>query len=304
LAEPRAGALAAAAAVALLLACSREPGPPPYALEAYPTQRFRLEALDETDVDGSPVRVERSAEFRLALEPGGEAGHEIALHLERYWLRVEGAPGGESQLALSEQGLFVQAPSEGSKRLGPSDPVPGGSSVRSVLARPIASFIASGAGDVIGRPWYSQEPLVLDVPVLDWLLLCLPVLADAATPAWSGERALPRLGQYEFGISLPLRYERASAVAPGASRVLASGSLQRDEVRVTDALSGSLELDHQGEADLDARGRVREARVELRFRFASPNGTRVSSRSRVIVRCTDCDGAVNPEPPAADTQSG
>ncbi len=301
MADPRARVVVAVAA--LLLACSREPGPPPYAFAAHPVQRFRLEALDETDVDGSPVRVQRTAEFRLSLEPAGAEGHEIALTLERYWLRVEGAPGGTTELALSEQGLVVQAPNDSKQRLGPADPVPGGSSVRSVLSRPIASFISTDSGEVLGRPWHSQEPLVLDVPALDWMLLCLPILG-AATGAWSGERALPPLGQYEFGLALPLRYERVAGPFADGSRILASGTLARDGVRLSAELTGDLELDHQGESDLDARGRLREARIELRFRFESPTGTKVSSRSRVLVRCTDCDGAVNPPAPPSDTQSG
>jgi hypothetical protein len=144
---------------------------------------------------------------------------------------------------------------------------------------------------------------VLDVPVLEWMLLCLPVLAGTEG-AWSGERALPPLGQYEVGIALPLRYERADGPFGTQTRILSTGAVQRDDIRLTDALSGELDLDHQGETDLAPDGRVREARVELRFRFASPSGTRVSSRSRVLVRCTDCDATVNPPARPSDTQSG
>jgi hypothetical protein len=291
-------------ACALAAGCERAPEVPPYGFAQAREQRFSLEAIDETKIDGTPIKVRRAAEFRLELDPTpSEFGHEIALRLDRYWLSVEGPPELASELALSEKGLYARSPNDPEQRLGPTDPGPGGATLRTLLSRPIASFIARPNGEVVGTPWHAQDPLVYDVPVLDWLLLCVPVVEASAS--WSGTRALPALGQYQFGFGFPLRYERVEGV-PLASgvRVRASGVLSRHDVRVANGLSGDVELDHSGETDFDASGRVRSSRGDLKLRFSSPGGTRVDSRHRVEIRCSDCEGAVNPPAVPSDTHSG
>ncbi len=284
-------------------ACESAPVVPPYGFAQAREQRFSLEAVDETTIDGTPVKVRRVSEFRLELDPvPSEFGHEIALHLERYWLSVEGPPEVASEFALSEKGLYARSPRDPEQRLGPTDPGPSGATLRTLLARPIASFIARSNGEVVGTPWHARDALIYDVPVLDWLLLCLPVVESSAS--WSGTRALPALGQYQFGFDFPLRYERVEAPLADGVRVRASGVLSRHDVHVANGLAGDVELDHTGETDFDANGRLREARGELRLRFSSPAGTRVDSRHRVSIHCTDCDGPVNPAPARSDTHSG
>ncbi len=292
-----------ALALVALIACERAPTVPPYGFAQAHTQRFSLESIDETVIDGTPIKVRRAAEFALELDPEpSEFGHEIALRLDRYWLSVEGPPEIASELALSEKGLYARSPRDPEQRLRADEPGPGGATLRTLLSRPIASFIAKPNGEVVGTPWHAQDPLVYDVPVLDWVLLCLPVVEASAS--WGGARALPALGQYQFGFELPLRYERSGAPLASGVRVRASGVLSRHDVRVANGLSGDVELDHSGETDFDASGRVREARGDLRLRFSSPDGTRVDSRHRVAIRCSDCDGAVNPPAAPSDTHSG
>ena len=101
--------LGSAAGIALL-ACAEEPAPPPYGFALAEEQRFRFEAEDKTTVDGTPVRVQRYADVRLVADSFEPRRTELVLYLDRYYIKVEGAPGGTTELALSERGLAALSP--------------------------------------------------------------------------------------------------------------------------------------------------------------------------------------------------
>ena len=286
-----------------LLGCGEPELPPPYGFDRFPEQRFRIDAREETDVDGTPVLVQRFAEVRLAAEQASPSRTELVLYLERYYLRVEGAPGGTRELVISEQGIESRAGPEGDMRVVPDEIGPGGSSLRTLLARPIAGVVVDPRGEVLGKPWQSFDPLLMGVRVLDWLLLTLPVLETEAVGAWGGRRALPRIGQYDFGVDLPLRYELAVTGSDGTKRIRANGVVERTGLEIAAGLAGDLRLEHQAESSLDPIGRVREVRIDLRVRFEGSSGTEVSSRHLVKVRCLDCDGSINPMGGESDISS-
>ena len=279
--------------VVLLLACGSEfpIGVAPYGFAITPEQRFRLEGEDRTEIDGTTVVVDRYAELRVVSVTLAPGRYELSLYLDHFYLRVEGAPGGSSEVALSAQGLAVRSPNGGEMRLGPSDERPGGGRVQELLSRPVAGVEISETGEVAGEPWRSFDPILSGFAVLDWLLLALPVLSDSAKESWEGRRRVPALGQYELGVALPLRYERVSAA--GGEVVRASGLLQRRDLEVAPGFRGLLRLDVRGETELDSEQRVRQGVVELAMRFEAEGGDVVSSVHRTRIRCLDCPGAVN-----------
>lgn len=298
-------------AAALLAGCDRvEVGPAPYGFELQPEQHFRLQAQGSTDVDGTPVTIQRMADVRLVAEPASQ-GHEIALYLVRYYLLVKGAPGGTTELLISQDGGFstIGTP-EGNVHVGPDELGPGGASPRKLLSEPVAGFIVDTRGGVVGRPWSSLDPLLAGVHVLDWVLLSLPVLDAAGVAAWDSERPLPAIGRYQFGIDLPVRYERKSAGPAGdEQRILATGVARRSDLEITPGFSGDVSFDYQGESDLDAEDRVIESRIELQLEFVdSSDGGPIHSRHRVKLNCTNCPGArdpaINPASPPPDNPTG
>jgi hypothetical protein len=268
-------------AAALLAGCdSVELGPAPYGFELQPEQHFRMHAQDTTDVAGTPVTIQRMADFRLVADPASQ-GHEIALFLVRYYLHV-----------------------------GPDELGPGGASPRTLLARPVAGFIVDARGGVVGRPWSSLDPLLAGVHVLDWVLLSFPLLEAAGVSAWDGVRPLPAIGRYEFGIDLPVRYERKTAGPAGdEQQIHATGVVRRSDLEIAAGFSGDVSFDYQGESELDAEDRVMESRVELQLDFVdSSDGGPIRSRHRVQLNCTNCPGArdpaINPTSAPPDNPTG
>ncbi len=285
-------------ALAATLACvAEDDGLPPYGFDSEPEQCFRLEAEEPTEVDGTAVEIQRLAEFRLGVDAASDSRYELAMLLERYYLSVEGAPGGSSELAISNAGLLARGGPQGEMRVGPEEIGPAGASLRSLLAKPIGGFIVDSSGVVAGTPWTSHDPLLAGVSVIDWLILVFPVLGpEPGVATWSGKRALPPIGQYDFGASIPIRYERISSdEPPGSSRIRAAGTLERRGVEVAVGLEGDVRFDYRGETDLNARGQISELRAELRVRFDAVDGTEVSSRHQLRIRATECpERSINP----------
>lgn len=293
-------------ACAVLAACGGvAPGPPPYGFDVAPEQPFRMEAEDETTVDGTPVRIQRLADFRLVVDEAARSRYEIALVLERWYLRVEGAPGGTTEILISEDGFHTRGTPEGEMFVGPDERGPGGATPRTLLSKPIGGFITTTSGEVAGEPWTSFDPLLAGVHVLDWVVLGFPV-QGGPEGRWSGSRALPAIGQYEFGIDLPVRYERASEGGPAdGARVRATGATRRSGLEVAAGLSGDVRFEYAAETDVDASGRVRRSRLELRLDFDGDGGEEVSSIHRVTIRCRECSGpAINPARGDSDTGEG
>ena len=295
------------ALVLLALACrgDAEPGvdlPPPFGFAAQAQQAFRLEAVDEIEVDGESVTVDRLADVSLSAEAlaGGRA--ELTLMLVRFYMRVKDAPGGTSELAISDRGLISRAGDAPEQRLAPLERTPGGRSLDELLRGPIEGAVVSASGVVLGDPWHTLDPILTGVNVFDWVVLAFPVVEDGPD-TWRARRRLPPLGQYRFGFSLPLQYEREPGV-DGLTRIRASGTLKRSGVGVAEGLKGDIELEHAGEALVGPAGRVHSARIELQFRFEGTRGAQVTSRHRVEIRCTDCGEVVNPTAEESDTTSG
>ena len=282
-----------------LLACAGEPVPPPYGFAAAEEQRFRFEAEDKTNVDGTPVRVQRYADVRLVVETFETRRTELTLYLDRYYIKVEGAPGGTTELALSERGLAARGPKEGEFSLAPGDARPGGGTVRELRERPVAGCELGPDGEIAGTLWQSFDPVLSGIDLLDWILLGFPVLSGGESSSWRARRSLPQLGQYQLGLELPLLYERADGDGEG-QRIRVSGLVQRASLSLARNYTGALNLDHLGEVELGADGRVREAQFELRMRFNADSGGLVSSQHLVRIRSLDIDGAINSLAPSPD----
>ncbi len=262
--------LGSAAGIALL-ACAEEPAPPPYGFALAEEQRFRFEAEDKTTVDGTPVRVQRYADVRLVAESFEPRRTELVLYLDRYYIKVEGAPGGTTELALSERGLAARSPEEGEFSLKPGDARPGGGTVAELRERPLAGCELGPDGELVGTPWRSYDPVLSGIDLLDWLLLGFPVLGGAESSSWQARRAVPQLGQYKLGLELPLLYERAIGEGEG-ERIRVSGLVQRSSLSVAPNYTGALNLDHLGQAELGPAGRIREAQIETKAAGAAKFG--------------------------------
>ena len=282
-----------------LLACAGEPVPPPYGFGAAQEQRFRFEAADRTYVDGTLVRVQRYADVRLVAETFETRRTELALYLDRYYIKVEGAPGGTTELALSERGLAARSPEEGEFNLAPDDARPGGGTIRELRERPVAGCELGPDGAIVGTPWRSFDPVLSGIDLLDWILLGFPVLSGGESSSWRARRTVPQLGQYQLGLELPLFYERTGGDGEG-KRIRVSGLVQRTSLSVAPNYTGALNLDHLGQVELGADGRVREAQFELRMRFNADSGGLVSSQHLVRIYSLDTDDTINSPSPAPD----
>ena len=225
-------------AVGLLLAaggpgCTEERTLPPYGFATRLEQPLRYEAEGRLEVDGHPVTVERYADLRLVAELREDARTEIVLYLDRYYMRVDGAPNGVSELALSEHGMAARSPGQGEIKLGPEDARPGGGRVSELLERPVAGCFIGPMGEVIGEPWRSFDPILSGIELLEWILLGLPVLEASGESGWSARRRAPTIGQYQLGIDIPLRYERVrNDSEPSGQRIRMSGLIQRSALTV------------------------------------------------------------------------
>ena len=292
--------------VAISSACERqaEPGPAPYGFDAAPEQHLRVEGEDETRVDDAPVRVRRYADVRLTLESHSPGRHQLSLYLVRYFQRVEGAPGGPSEIVLSEQGLSVSEAGREILRLSPTDARPGGGTLGELLEQAIAGCELEASGMVRGDPWHSLDPLLGGVEVLDWLLFAFPVLSSARADRWEGRRRIPPLGQYRLGMELPFHYEWFEGSSGDGGGVRASGLLQRTRLEVAPGLVGQLQIDARGETRFGPAGRVRRASLELDMRFEAESGPLVSSRHRTRILCLDCEGAINSARRGPDSRDG
>jgi hypothetical protein len=284
-------------ALSALLAC--EPtGPPPYGFDQETVQRFVFESEEHTDVDGSPATVIRYAEVELEASAASQARTELALRLERYYMRVEGAPGGTSEIALSPTGLVSRDPVQGELRLDADQPVPGGRTVGALLRQAVASAVLRSDGALVGSLWHSREASLGDLPLMEWILLALPIVSDAEGRSWTGRRPVPPLGQYELGIEIPLRFERADAFG---REIRSSGSVRREALELAEGFRGLLEITYAGEASLSPAGAIDEARLQLHALFRDEQGGEVRAHYRARLRCADCGAAVNPPPEGSDT---
>ncbi len=292
----RAAAIFAAAIAALALGCG-EPGPPPYGLGEAPVQRFRVEVEETIDVDGRPVEVQRFAELRLEVQSAEPGVTSIQLFVDSYYQRIAGAPGGPTELSISKRGVATSS-EERQALLDPNSESPGWGRVRDLPERPVQAVDLDPSGNTIGEVWHTSHPVLQAVDLMDWLLLALGPLPARRQTAWSGSRAVPRIGQYQLGIELPVRGEW-DPVDP--LRIRLSGSARRDSLRVHADLEGAIQLDYSATLELAPSGRPEQARVELQMHFRATDGTRVSSRHRVDVQCLDCKRSFSAAATRSDT---
>ena len=284
-----------------LLSCSRAEGPP-YGFAAAPEQRYRFEADETTQVDGTPVKIVRLADIVLRAKPAASdtaGGTELELFVDRYFIRIEGGPGGDSELSVSEKGLRAVT-GEGPVQLGADEKTPGGDTVLELRARPVASVSLDAAGVSTGGIWTSPHPVWTGVSLLDWILLALPTRGPAGGKTWLATRILPQVGQYALGIDVPVRWTEAG----GPLALTSTGSVTRDSLSLAENFSGRVAIDTHGQAELEADGRVREARVALSLDFAATNGTQVVSSHNIRILCTSCGGGVNSPQVPSDTERG
>ncbi|MBM4337088.1 MAG: hypothetical protein FJ108_14475 [Deltaproteobacteria bacterium] len=280
-----------------LLACS-DSGPPPYGIAGAPEQRFRFEAEESFDIDGTKVRSVRFADLTLRAKPETSGETEVELYIDRYSSRTEGMPDGASELSLSEKGYWVQTAKTGRVGFGPDEKTLGGDTPLEIRARPAASADLDTNGEILAPLWQSPHPILFDIALLDWLLVALPTRAPEGSRAWVARRTVPQTGRFNLGVELPLRWEVAPD-APGLVR--ASGSVTRGSLRVADGLEGKLALDARGEAELLPDGRVKIATFELRLDLQSEDGTHVASIHRVLVRCASCEDPINSPARSSDS---
>jgi hypothetical protein len=156
-------------------------------------------------------------------------------------------------------------------------------------------------GAVIGNPWRSKDPALQDLPVLEWVLLSLPIIASPQTESWTGRRGVPPLGQYRLGIDLPLRYEWAD---PVGREIRSSGFLQRESVKLAENFRGLLQLDHSGKAIFSSTGTLEDASVELRVFFRPEDGSEIRAVYRSRMRCAECPTPATPPSVRPDGPEG
>jgi len=274
------------------LACSRAEGPP-YGFAVAPEQRWRFEAEDVFDVDGTEAKSVRFADVILRAKPEASGDTELELYLDRYYARTQGTPSGDSEISISEKGVSVQTAQSGRVGFGPNDKTLGGDTTLEMRARPAASAELAPSGEVKAPIWQSPHPLLLDLSVLDWMLFALPTRAPAGASAWTAERTLPQTGRFSLGIEVPVRWEVAPPTPDAPATLRASGAVERSSLQVDAKLEGRLALDVIGTAQPLPDGRVRESQLELRFDFTGTNGEHVVSRHRVRVQCTSCEQPIN-----------
>jgi hypothetical protein len=282
--------LLALLSVIAVLAC--EPGgPPPFGFEQEPTQRFVFEAEEQTEIDETPVSVVRYAELALDAAPAARGRTELALRIERYYMRIEGAPGGTREIAVSPRGLVLRDPDRGEIRLEGDEEGPEGRTLQGVLREAIASAVVQSDGALVGDPWRSRDPALQDLPLIEWILLALPIIGGPEESSWTGRRSIPPLGQYQLGSDIPLRFEWAD---PIGRQIRSSGFLQRQSVTLADGFSGLLQLDHTGQATLFPTGALERAKVELRVFFRPEDGADIRALYRAHLRCAECPATEDP----------
>jgi len=284
---------------ALALACSRAAPPPVYGLGTAPEQRFRFSADERTEIDGTPVTIERAADVVLRALPSHDGDTPVDLYVDRYSIQIDGAPGGASELSISADGLSART-IEGPVTLGAKEPAPGGDTVLELRARPVASVVLDTAGAATHPIWTSPHPVWTGVALLDWMLLALPTRPAGGEAAWIGARPLPQIGSYALGVDLPMRWERR----PGSDTLRGEGRVARDSLHLADGFDGRADVEAQSEVALLPDGRVREAVLRLALDFAATNGTHVQSSHKVRLTCSDCAASVNPLPEGSDTGKG
>ncbi len=265
-----------------------------------PEQRWRFEVEESFDVAGTPAKSVRLADLILRAKPEQNGETELELFIDRYASRTEGTPDGGSELSISEQGFWVHTKETGRVGFGPDEKTLAGDTPLEMRSRPVASASLDTNGDVLAPIWQSPSPVLIDVALLDWLLFALPTRAPDGERAWVARRTLPQTGRFSLGVDFPVRWE-VDPAAPDSLR--ASGSVTRESMRVADDLEGRLSLDVRGQASVLADGRVRESSIELRFALTVADGTSVSSRHMVRVRCENCDAPVNSPERSSDSAS-
>ena len=278
-------------AAAVGLGCG--PSPAPWAFDTIPEQRFRLEMHDETVVDDVTVEIERLADVRLALVAGDGSESEFELFLERYYLRVTGGPGRETQVAISPK-AFVSRAADGTElRLESDDRTPSALSVAALLERPLSGAAVDARGALVRSSWHAADPLLQDVEILAWLMLGLPVLGDD-DETWTASREVPKIGSYRLGVELPLRFEHSGGrPKAGAVRQLRmAGFASRPEITLTDGYAGSIELSLEGQTRLGSAGDLQKSELVLAMVFESKSGAVIRSRHSVVIGCLDCEDRV------------
>ena len=283
-----AGSLVLCAAVCAL-ACSRA-AEPPYGLGKFPEQHWRFEADELTEIDGTKVTIERAADVVLRAEPEPERDTPLDLYVERYRIRIDGAPAGTSELQVSELGLTATT-AEGPVSLGAGDPTPAGDTVLELRARPVASAELDRFGAATHPAWASQHPVWAGLSLADWWLLALPPQGSPAGPTL---RALPQIGQYALGLDVPMRWQGGAG----------EGRVSADSLHLASGFDGRAEVEARSQADLAPDGRVRAARLQVALDFKATNGTHVRSSHKIRWTCSDCGPGVNPPPPRPDTDRG
>jgi hypothetical protein len=99
---------------------------------------------------------------------------------------------------------------------------------------------------------------------------------------------MPRIGQYELGLELPLRHTR-DASHPGEIR--SDAVLERPALELVRGFAGQLLLDLEGLARFAPDGALQRAVLELRLRFDAQQGGRVTSVEKLRLRCARCPEA-------------
>jgi hypothetical protein len=275
-----------------VLACSVKA--PPYGLRTFPEQRWRFEADETTEIDGTRVSIVRAADFVLRAQPKSGQDTPLDLYVDRYRIRVEGAPGGSSELQVSEQGLTATT-AEGPVSLGADDKTPGGDTVKELRARPVSSVELDARGIATHAVWSSPHPVWAGVSLLDWWLLALP-------PEGPGEvdRRLPQIGQYDLDLELDMRWHEG----PEARTHHGDTRAHSDSLHLASGFEGRADVQVHSDAEYLPDGRVREARLRLALDFTATNGTHVQSSHTIRWTCSDCGAGVNPPGPGPDTGRG
>jgi hypothetical protein len=279
-----------------LFACSRVP--PPYGLGAFPEQHWRFEASETTEIDGTPVAIARAADVVLRAQPVSEQDTPLELYVDRYRIRIDGAPGGASELAVSEQGITATT-AAGPVALGANDRTPSGDTVLELRARPVASAELDPSGAATHPIWTSSHPVWTGVSLLDWWLLALtPEGPRGSLPVVA--RPLPQIGQYALGLELPMAWQ----ARPDPRTFRGDGRVTRDSLHLANGFDGRADVQAHAETEFLPDGRAAAARLQLALDFAATNGTHVQSSHTIRWTCTDCGAAVNPPRPDSDTGRG
>ncbi len=274
----------------------------PYGFESEREQRVHLELDALLEIDGERVEVERVSDVRLEAVPQGPGRLELRLYVERYLEQVRPERGERSELAIGPRGIVSRGPPLGEVRLAPAERLPSGLSFEQALRRPVAAAFLGPRGNERAARWQTLEPTLAQVRALDWLLLALPELAPPGAREWSAPRAVPQIGQYELGLSIPLRHQRED----GADRIRTSGVLERADLELVPGYAGALLLDLEGRSSFLPEGGLEQGELELRLRFRAHKGGQVTSVQKLRLRCAGCPEAppVNTQPEDPEEKSG